>query len=72
SYYGYVADDVAKVEPRLATYGEKEEGIPDTSKVEGFSYGRVAALLHVIVKDNRRRIEELEAMLKKGGSQDVN
>ena len=57
STYGYIADEVAKVEPRLVQFGE--EGQP-----EGFNYSRVAALLHVIIKDNRKRIEALEKLVE--------
>lgn len=53
SWYGYIADEVAKVEPRLVQFDDRGEP-------EGFNYDHVAPLLHVIMKEHRRRIEELE------------
>lgn len=53
SFYGYIADDVAKIDPRLVhftSYGE----------VEGLSYGRVPALLHTVMLKQEKRINELE------------
>ena len=64
SWYGYIADEVATVEPRLVQLGA--DGEP-----EGFNYDHVAPLLHVVMRGHRRRIEALEreiAELKaKGG-----
>jgi hypothetical protein len=58
SWYGYIADDVAEFEPRLVQFDENGEP-------NGFNYDRVASLLHVIIKDNRKRIKELENTIEK-------
>ncbi|WP_096435913.1 phage tail spike protein [Alteribacter populi] len=63
-YYGYIADDVAEFEPRLATYGENGEP-------EGFNYDRVPALLHVIQRKDRKRITSVEEDIDRIGY-DVN
>jgi hypothetical protein len=57
SWYGYVADDVAKVEPRLVDFNA--DGEP-----EGFAYDHVMPLLHVVIKNNRRMIEDMQDRLE--------
>jgi hypothetical protein len=57
SWYGYVADDVAKVEPRLVDFGA--DGEP-----EGLAYDHVVPLLHVVIKNNRRMIEDMQDRLE--------
>ncbi len=57
SFYGYVADEVMPHEPRLVDIVN--------GKADGFKYDRVAALLHVIVKDHHKRIEVLERRVSK-------
>lgn len=52
-FYGYIADDIAKFEPRLVSYGENGE-------VEGLHYDRIPVLLHLVMKKDRKRIERLE------------
>lgn len=56
-FYGYIADDVAQVDPRLVRFNA--EGEP-----EGFNYDRVPALLHVVMRDLQARIEALESRLE--------
>lgn len=56
SWYGYVADEVAKVEPRLVDFNK--DGEP-----EGFAYDHVAPLLHVVIRNNRKMIEGIEERL---------
>ena len=53
SYYGYIADDVMPIEPRLVQYGKNGEP-------ESFNYDRVPALLHVVLKNEIQRIDALE------------
>ena len=57
SWYGYVADEVAKVEPRLVDFNA--DGEP-----EGFAYDHVAPLLHVVIRNNRKMIEGLQDRLE--------
>jgi len=57
SWYGYIADDVAKVEPRLVDFNA--DGEP-----EGFAYDHVAPLLHVVIRNNRKMIKGLEERLQ--------
>lgn len=55
-FYGFIAEEVEKAVPELATY--------DNGKLQSVQYDRVCALL---VEDNKachRRIEELEARIK--------
>lgn len=56
SWYGYIADEVAKVEPRLVDFNK--DGEP-----EGFAYDHVAPLLHVVIRNNRKKIEKIEERL---------
>lgn len=57
SWYGYVADEVAKVEPRLVDFNA--DGEP-----EGFAYDHVMPLLHVVIRNNRKMIEGLQDRLE--------
>src|SRR5699024_2283484 len=53
SHYGYIADDVALVEPRLVQFNQ--DGEP-----ESFNYDRVPTLLHVVLKHEKLRIDSVE------------
>ena len=57
SWYGYIADEVAKVEPRLVVFNK--EGEP-----EGVAYDHVVPLLHVVIKNNRKMIEVMQKRLE--------
>jgi hypothetical protein len=57
SWYGYIADEVAKVEPRLVVFNK--EGEP-----EGVAYDHVVPLLHVVIKHNRKMIEAMQKRLE--------
>lgn len=57
SWYGYIADEVAKVEPRLVNFNK--EGEP-----EGVAYDHVVPLLHVVIKNNRKMIEAMQKRLE--------
>ncbi|TCT23397.1 phage minor structural protein [Melghiribacillus thermohalophilus] len=61
-YYGYIADDLADIEPRLVKFRDYDEkGVPYSIKEpEGVHYDRIPALLHVVMKKDRKRIEQLE------------
>ena len=75
SQYGLVAEDVAKIDPRLATwettYKEDDDGnreldddgneIVDEVRPLGVDYSQITALLLSEVKDLRQRVAELEA-----------
>src|SRR5699024_7701583 len=74
-FYGYIADDVAEIEPRLVKFKDYDEDgneLPkDEQEPEGFHYDRVPTMLHVILKKERRkrielesRVDELEKQLK--------
>lgn len=56
-HYGFIAEDLAEIDPKLVQYTEDAEGnlIPD-----GVQYDRITVLLV-------KRIQELEARLKKAG-----
>lgn len=51
SHYGYIADDVAQVEPRLVQFGKDNQP-------ESFNYDRVPTLLHVVMKNEINRIDK--------------
>lgn len=68
SYYGYIAEQVHEVEPRLVIYNTDEEGnlIP-----ESFDYSRVSVLLHKMMLKQQEEINQLKQEienLKNGGS----
>ena len=60
SWYGLIAEEVAEVDPRLVQWASLEEGgepVPD-----GVAYDRLAVLLLLVVRDQARRIEQLERL----------
>lgn len=54
---GFIAEDVADVEPRLATYNEKGE-------VEGLKYDRLSTVLVNAVKEQQKQIEEQQKQIE--------
>lgn len=54
---GFIADDVAQVNPILAVYDEQ------TGSLQSVTYDRVPAFLLPVVQDQQRRIEALERAL---------
>lgn len=56
SYYGYIADDIALIEPRLVQFNKDNEP-------ESFNYDRVPALLHVVMKFEKERLDQVEKNL---------
>lgn len=54
---GLVAEEVAEVEPLLATYNDKGE-------VEGVKYDRIGVVLINVVKEQQAEIESLKEQLK--------
>lgn len=52
SHYGYIADDIVPIEPRLVQFRNGEP--------ESFNYDRVPTLLHVVLKNEVKRIDEHE------------
>ena len=71
SYYGFIAEDVAKVDPRLVFWktheaGQDEEGKPtftalDEPIAEGVQYDRFVPHLLNLIKRQQQAIETLEA-----------
>jgi len=57
SWYGYLADEVALVEPRLVQFN-------DNGEPEGVAYDHVVPLLHVVIKNNRKMIEAMQKRLE--------
>lgn len=80
SWYGLIAEEVAEVEPRLAIWaysdsaydivvndsGVEEKHLKDDAQLtpEGVQYDRIAVLLLKLVKDQQKRIEELEIKIE--------
>jgi hypothetical protein len=62
-YYGFIAEEIAELEPRLATYNSD-------GKPEGVLYAQFAPLLLNLIKRQQSRIEALEAEVQqlKGGN----
>ena len=60
--FGLVAEDVAKIEPLLASYNEKGE-------VEGVKYDRVGVVLLNAVKQQQAQIERQNELLEKQNEQ---
>lgn len=59
SWWGFVAEDVFKVDPRLVTYIEDPED-PDKLIPDGVQYDRIAVLLQDVVRRQSLKISELE------------
>lgn len=59
SWYGFIAEEVAEIDPRLVQWIEKG----DTLTANGVQYDRVAVLLHGVVKKLMTRIDVLESRL---------
>lgn len=56
SHYGYIADDVAPIEPRLVQFDQD-------NNPSSFSYDRVPVLLHVVMKNEKQRVDTMEKQL---------
>jgi len=61
SFYGFVAEDVAAVDPRLVTYSTDEDG---TATPETVNDHAVVALLVSAVQEQRQQISDLTARLE--------
>lgn len=59
SWWGFIAEDVFKVDPRLVTYIEDPED-PDKLIPDGVQYDRISVLLQDVVKRQSLKISELE------------
>ncbi|WP_279401625.1 tail fiber domain-containing protein [Piscibacillus salipiscarius] len=73
-YYGYIADDLAPIEPRLVKFKDYDENgnpyfepngeVYEWAEPEGIHYDRISALHHVVMKvkfdEYDSRLEELE------------
>jgi hypothetical protein len=64
SYYGFIAEQVAQIDPRLVHWGIDEEGNP---QAEGVQYDRLVAHLVSIVKRQQLQIDALTARLDAAG-----
>lgn len=58
SYYGFIAEEVAEIDPRLVHWGKDEDGNPTP---EGVQYDRLVPHLVHLIKDLRARVEQLES-----------
>ena len=59
-YFGFVADEVEKVNKNLVFYDDLPDG---TKKLAGVHYNSVIAILTKAVQDQQAQIEELKAMI---------
>jgi len=55
-YLGFIAEDVALIEPRLVTYDEK-------SRPDGLSYGNFTALLAKTIQDQKKTLNSIDQNL---------
>ena len=60
SHWGFIAEEVADIDPRLVTWGPDESG---TLRPEGVQYDRFVPHLCAVVKDQRDKIAALEARI---------
>lgn len=58
SFWGFIAEEVEQVDPRLCFYSEDEEG---NSRVEGVAYDSFAPILLNVIKRQKEQLEELDA-----------
>jgi hypothetical protein len=61
SYYGFIAEEVAEIEPRLVHWTEKEDG---TLEAEGLMYDRLTVLLLAEMKKQQAIITELKSRVE--------
>jgi hypothetical protein len=59
-YWGFIAEEVEQIDPRLCTYGEDEEG---NQRVESVQYDRFVPHLLNLIKRQQQAIETLEGMV---------
>jgi hypothetical protein len=57
-YWGFIAEEVAEIDPRLCFFGEDENG---ETQVDGVQYDRFVPLLVNLLQRQSQRIEALEA-----------
>lgn len=60
SHWGFIAEEVAEIDPRLVAWGPDENG---TLRPEGVQYDRFVPHLCAVVKDQRDKIAALEARI---------
>ena len=60
SFWGFIAEEVAEVDPRLVFYSKDEEG---NNRPEGVAYDSFAPILLNLVKRQRDQIAALEIRL---------
>lgn len=60
SYYGFIAEEIAEIEPRFVEFRENEDG---TLEPEGIQYDRMVVPLVALVQQQQKQIEALEARL---------
>jgi hypothetical protein len=60
SYYGFIAEEVAEIEPRFVEFRENEDG---TLEPEGIQYDRMVVPIIALVQQQQKQIEALEARL---------
>ncbi len=58
SHFGFIAEEMAEIEPRLVHWFEEEDG---TFRADGVQYDRITALLVKIVQKQEERIKQLES-----------
>jgi len=59
-YWGFIAEEVEQIDPRLCTYGEDEEG---NQRVESVQYDRFVPHLLNLIKRQKEQIQAMEARL---------
>lgn len=76
SYWGFIAEEVAEIEPRLVQWGipDDDDDSPGKGKTpeerkamakpDGVDYGRVAVLLQAVVRDHDAEIKALQDEIK--------
>lgn len=60
SWYGFIAEELAAIDPRFVEYKQKEDG---TLEPEGVQYSRIVVPLVALVQKQQKQIEALEARL---------
>ena len=63
-YWGFIAEEVAQIDPRLVSFKEEEDG---TLEPEGVQYDRFVPHLLNLVKRQKEAIESLEQRLSDAG-----
>ena len=58
SHFGFVAEEMAEIEPRLVHWFEEEDG---TLRADGVQYDRITALLVKALQEQKNIIDKLSA-----------